>query len=194
MLVFLHLSRKVTSRRVTCALPAAAKPLAAPSHHFWLRDHVTVSSLFLSFPPVSPGHRWDQPVLLVPVWWTCWIRCGCGRFQTAAAPHPGAAAGDCGHPEEHGCPPTHLPGRGTWQHIHQQQDADTGSFPAGWRGGPRLTQHPSDTLLHREEDPTWVPGYWGYRKCIQGNGMYIFRFWSPHFVCPSVTWPRQSKQ
>lgn len=188
--VFLHFSGKVISRRVNCALPAAVKPLAAPSPHLWLQQY---DSLF-SFPTVSPGLRWDQPVLLVPVWWTCWVRRSCGRFQTAAAPHPGAAAGDCGHPEEHGCSPTHLPGRGTWQHIHQQQDADTGSLPAGWCGGPGLTQHPPNTLLHWEEDPTWVPGYWGYRKCIQGNGMYIFRFWSPHFICSSVTWPGQNKQ
>lgn len=188
--VFLHFSGKVISRRVNCALPAAVKPLAAPSPHLWLQQY---DSLF-SFPTVSPGLRWDQPVLLVPVWWTCWVRRSCGRFQTAAAPHPGAVAGDCGHPEEHGCSPTHLPGRGTWQHIHQQQDADTGSLPAGWCGGPGLTQHPPDTLLHWEEDPTWVPGYWGYRKCIQGNGMYIFRFWSPHFICSSVTWPGQNKQ
>lgn len=147
--------------------------------HLWLHDSDCLFSFLFFSPSTSPGPRWDQPVLLVPVWWTCWLRSSSGRFQTAAAPYPGTAAGDRGYPEEHGCPPTHLPGRGAWQPGHQQQDTDTGSLPAWRRGGPGLTQHTSNTLLHREEDPTWVPGYWGYRKCIQGNGTCVFGF-CPH--------------
>lgn len=157
---------------------------------------VTLNWVTISFPSLSPllsspGHRRDQPVLLVPVWWTRWVRGSCGRFQTAAAPYPGAAAGDRGHPEEHSRPPTDLPGRRAWQPIQQQQDADTGSLPAGWCGSPGLTQHPSNTLLHWEEDPTWVPGYWGHRKCIQGNGMCVSGLWSP-WCLRWVSWPGEN--
>lgn len=162
-------------------------PLCHQSPHSQLCNS-DISFPSFSHPLASPGHRWDQPVLLVPVWWTRWVRGSCGRFQTAAAPYPGAAAGDRGHPEEHSCSPTHLPGRGAWQPIHQQQDTDTGSLPAWWCGSPGLAQHASNALLHWEEDPTWVPGYWGHRKCIQGNGTYVSRLQSPcclHWV----TWP-----
>ncbi len=144
-----------------------------PTYSYW--QNLKISSpwcVFDSSPYVGQLWRPDLPLLGV-VRWSCWLWGGCSSFPPSTPPHRSAPSGSDGDPLQSEPAAPHVPGG--WAH----QSPPYPDIPARPHQGclsprrcrcPRLTQHATHTLLHREESFAREPGDRSHRECFQGYG------------------------
>lgn len=120
------------------------------------------------------GQLWRPHIpLLGIVWWPRRFWCSRCGLSPSPSPHCSAPSGGAGDPLHTSSSAPDLPGWGAHQSASHPDVAarpNQGRIPPRCRGGSRLPEQPTHTLLHREESLTREHGDGGHRECFQRHG------------------------